>query len=218
MALTAPSPSHNQHSLAHFYFYWFGRQSEQMLNTYHRYKLGLLDINKKIKITTDTSLIFLNFNFSLGLLGDQIYRTITWSSCKNETLVGLVIIRMSRDIEVMRDISSHVFIQTMSKIIRWTRGTCLSAFVKTKKSLHLEYVHYHPIKSFQSVEIQKQTRWSVKNWRDLPTVPLNYRAGWNLLYCCTNKCFRKTKQYKGYVSQKNMIYFSAFDDQMAVRK
>ena len=78
---------------------------------------------------------------------------------------------MSRDIEVMRDISSHVFIQTMSKIIRWTRGTCLSAFVKTKKSLHLEYVHYHPIKSFQSVKIQKQTRWSVKNWRDLPTVP-----------------------------------------------
>ena len=26
------------------------------------------------------------------------------------------------------------------------------------------------------------------------------------------------KQYKGSVSQKNMIYFSAFDDQMAVRK
>ena len=81
-----------------------------------------------------------------------------------------------------------------------------------KKSLHLEYVHYHPIKSFQSVKIQKQTRWSVKNWRDLPT------AGLDETFFIVVQISVLEKQYKGYVSQKNMIYFSAFDDQMAVRK
>ena len=47
----------------------------------------------------------------------------------------------------------------------------------------------------------------------LPTTGLDE----NPLLCCTNKCFRKTIQ--GICqSKKNLIYFSAFDDQMAVRK
>ena len=75
------------------------------------------------------------------------------------------------------------------------RTLCQSAFVKMEKSLHLEYVHYHPIKSFQSVKIQKQTRWSVKNWRDLPTVPRP--ADFIVVQISVLE-----KQYKGSVSQK----------------
>ena len=75
------------------------------------------------------------------------------------------------------------------------RTPCQSAFVKMEKSLHVEYVHYHPIKSFQSVKIQKQTRWSVKNWRDLPTVPRP--ADFIVVQISVLE-----KQYKGSVSQK----------------
>ena len=89
-----------------------------------------------------------------------------------------------------------------------------------KKSLHVEYVHYHPIKSFQSVKIQKQTRWSVKNWRDLPTVSTTQlTAGLDETFFIVGQISLLEKQYRGYISQKkNMIYFSAFDDQTSVRK
>ena len=121
---------------------------------------------------------------------------------------------MSWDIEVMRDISSHVSQlpadETMSKIIRWTWENYPSAFVKMKKSLHLEYVHYHPIKSFQSVKIQKQTRWSVKNWRDLPTVSTTQlTAGLDETFFIVGQISLLEKQYRGYVSQKKTWFISA---------
>ena len=67
---------------------------------------------------------------------------------------------------------------------------------------------------FRVLRYKNKLGGQFKNWRDLPTVP--GRLDETLFI--VGQISVLEKQYKGSVSQKNMIYFSAFDDQMAVRK